>query len=83
MFQIDHFTSNCYLKTLGFSPYQTVVLWYPSSTVITAVIMVAILRVGQMDINSSSKTCPVKSAFPQALSLFSTGILLGSWRGSG
>jgi hypothetical protein len=35
----------------GFCPYQTVVLWYPLAGTITAVIIVAILKVGQSDIN--------------------------------
>jgi len=35
----------------GLCPYQTVVLWYPIAGTITAVIIVAILNVGQSDMN--------------------------------
>lgn len=35
----------------GLYPYHTVVLWYPVAGTITAVIIVAMLKVGQIDMN--------------------------------
>ncbi len=70
-------------ETDGLCPYQAVVLWYPVPGTIIADIIVAIFKVGQTNMNSSNNCCSYSKTFPLSLNLFYTGILLGSWTGSG
>lgn len=73
---INH--SKSFFYAAGLCPYQTVVLWYPDAGIMTAVIIVAILKVGQADMKELKSYCGSKRSFPLSLNLFSTGTLLGS-----
>lgn len=68
---------------VGLYPYQTVVLWYPADGTMMALMMVAMLKVGHLNMKSSSITCSLKPLFPLSFNLFSTGMRRGSWMGSG
>ena len=70
-------------STCGFRPYHRVVFWYPDTGTMMSVKIVAMLKLGHLNINYSNRDFSLKLKFPLSSNFFSVGILLGSCTGSG